>query len=110
MEYFLWALFRALPRRLGLGGVAEREDRQEVQVRRNIQEFLDLVTLQTADPASTHPFIPASQLHILHRPRAVDLMPTVCRVRHYGYCKPCLLNKPSRGAQGGQALQQRLIA
>ena len=30
---------------------------------RNIQEFLDLVALQTADPTGAHPVIPASQLH-----------------------------------------------
>ena len=110
MEDLLWALFRALPRRIGLGWVAEREDRQKVQVRRNIQEFLDLVSLQTADPTGAHSFIPAGQLHILHCPCAVDLMPTVGRVRYDGYRKACLLNKPPRGAQRGQTLQQRLIA
>src|SRR5712691_6008959 len=104
MEDLLWALFRASPRRIGRSWVAERQDRQEVQVRRNIQEFLDLVALQTADPAGAHPFIPASQLHILHRPRSVDLMPTVGRIRHYGYRKTGLLDKPPRGTQGGQAL------
>src|SRR5215813_5998098 len=110
MEYFIWALFRASPWRIGLGWVAERQDRQEVQVRRNTQEFLDLVSLQTADPTGAYPFIPASQLHILHRPCSIDLMPTVCRIRHHGDRKACLLDKPPRGAQGSQALQQGLIA
>ena len=45
MEDLIWALFRALPRRIGLRWVAEWQDRQEVQVRRNSQEFLDLVSL-----------------------------------------------------------------
>jgi hypothetical protein len=45
MENFPWALFRALPRCIGRSWVAKREDGQKVQVRRNIQEFLDFVSL-----------------------------------------------------------------
>ena len=36
MEDLLWALFRASPRRIRRSWVAEREDRQKVQVRRNL--------------------------------------------------------------------------
>jgi hypothetical protein len=73
-------------------------------VRRNIQKLLDLVALQTADPTGAYPFIPASQLHILHCPCTIDLVPTVGRVRHDSYRKAGLLDKPPRGAQWGQAL------
>ena len=79
-------------------------------MRRNRQEFLDLVALQPADPTGAHPLIPARQLHILHRPGAVDFMPPIGRVRHDGDRKAGLLDKASRGAQGSQALQQRRIA
>src|SRR5215471_20970487 len=99
MEDLLWALFRAAPRRIGLSWVAEREDRQQVQVRWNSQEFLDLVAFQPADPTGAHPVIPARQFHILYRPCAVELMPPVGRVRHNGDRKACLLNKPPRAAQ-----------
>ena len=75
---------------------------------RNIQEFLDLVALQTADPTGAHPVIPASQLHILHRPCAVELMPTVGRVRHYGYRKAGLLDKSPRGHSGAKRCNSAL--
>ena len=95
MEDLLWALFRALPRRIGFCWVAEREDGQKMQVWRNSQEFLDLVALQTADPTGAHPVIPASQLHILHRPCAVELMPTVGRVVTMATAKlACSINRP----------------
>ena len=105
MDDLLWALFRTSPRCIGLSWVAEWEDCQEVQVWWNRQEFLDLVVLQTANPTGAYPLIPASQLHILHRSCAVDLMPPVGRVRHDGDRKARLLDKPPCGAQGGQALQ-----
>src|SRR5262244_868407 len=93
MEDFIWALFCASPWHIKLGGVAERQDRQEVQLGRNSQECLDLVSLQTTDPTGAHPVIPTGQLHILHRPRSVDLMPTVGRIRHHGDREAGLLDK-----------------
>jgi hypothetical protein len=109
MTHLCGALFGPPPWGITLDWITEGQDGQEMQWFGDPQQLFDAIPVHAADPAGANPFIPARQLHILHRPRAIDFMPVVGGVSDHGYGTARLFDEASGGAQGAELLQHGVI-
>ena len=83
VDYGLDFLAGGFPR---LCRIPERQDRQEVKILRDAEDLLDLVPLETADPAGPDSHLPGSERHVLNGGRTIDDVPLGRGVGHDGNC------------------------